>query len=221
MKKFSLDISLFFLIFLFLLFSVSNIGFLANLPLNACYIAISFVGALIYLFKSGDFVKKAAVALLLILLSFIFSNFFIDTSFDGRCYHFTIENMFKLGFNPFWVKDPELWLNNNNLYFNHLFVKTYPNASELLRANFYLIFNNMESSKIVNYFFVFSLLFYSFYFFSRKSDKLKSAILTLCTLLCSVLICQINTKMVDFILYCLFYFQFFSTFQYFTRSSRF
>ena len=210
MKNFSLDISLFFLIFLFLLFSVSNIGFLANLPLNACYITISFVGALIYLFKSGDFVKKVAVALLLILLSFIFSNFFIDTSFDGRCYHFTIENMFKLGFNPFWVKDTELWLNNNNLYFNHLFVKTYPNASELLRANFYLIFNNMESSKIVNYFFVFSLLFYSFYFFSRKSAKLKSAILTLCTLLCSVLICQINTKMVDFILYCLFCFQFFS-----------
>ena len=170
----------------------------------------SFVAALLYLVKSGDFLKKIIVILFLILISFLCSNLFIDTSFDGRCYHFTIENMFKLGFNPFWIKNPEVWLNENNMYYNHLFAISYPNAVELLRANFYLIFNNMESSKIINFFFIFSLLFYSFYFFSKKTNKIKAIILTLCVAFCSVLICQINTKMVDFVLYCLFCFQFFS-----------
>ena len=210
MKKFFLDISLFFLIFLFVLFSVSNIGFFINFSINVYYVLFSFVLALFYLYKSGVFFKKIVVVLFLTLISFIFSNFFIDASFDGRCYHFTIENMFKLGFNPFWVKNPSFWLNENNMYYNHLFALSYPNAVELLRANFYLIFNYMESSKIVNFFFVFSFLFYSFYFFSGKLNKIKSIVLTLCIGSCSVLICQINTKMVDFILYCLFCFQLFS-----------
>ena len=74
----------------------------------------SFVAALLYLVKSGDFLKKIIVILFLILISFLCSNLFIDTSFDSRCYHFTIENMFKLGFNPFWIKNPEVWLNENN-----------------------------------------------------------------------------------------------------------
>lgn len=210
MKKNSLDIALFFLIFLFVLFTVSNVGFFIKLNLNLYYVLISFAVAFFYIYKSGNFLKKAIIILLLLFLSFLFSNFFIDTSFDGRCYHFTIENMFKLGFNPFWIKDSSNWLNSNNMYYNHLFALSYPNAAELLRANFYLIFNNMESSKVINFFFVFSLLFYSFYFFSRKLTKVKSVILTLCVCCCSVLLCQINTKMIDFVLYCLFCFQLFS-----------
>ncbi len=209
MKKYFLDFSCFILIFLFGLFAFSNLGFLAHLSLNFSYLILALICAFVYLFKSGKLFKKSAILCLIFFISFIFANFFIDTSFDGRCYHFTLENLFKLGYNPIY-DDIETFANKNNIFYNLLFASSYPNALEVLRANFYLIFQNMESSKIVNFLFIFAGFFYSTYFFSNKSNKFKSLILSFCVLFCAVVICQMNTKMVDFSLYYLFLFQIFS-----------
>lgn len=209
LKNYFLNITVFILIFLFSLFALSNIGFLLNLPINLSYIFISFLIACVYLFKSKNFYLKLFLIFTIFLISFVLSNLFIDTSFDGRCYHFTLENLFKLGFNPFY-NNIETFANENNIYYNLLFAKSYPNALEILRANFYLLFQNIESSKIVNFLIGFSGFFYSYYFFSNKLNKFKSLVLSLCIILCAVSICQINTKMADFVLYYFFIFQFFS-----------
>lgn len=209
MKKYCLDISLFILVFLFLMFAITNLSFFIGASVSYWQSIVSFVLAILLLFFRGNFFKKIAIILIIFFLSFVFANLFIDTSFDGRCYHFTLENLFKLGFNPFY-DDIEIFANENNIFYNLLFAKSYPNALELLRANFYLIFQNMESSKIVNFLFGFCGFFYSTYFFLNKLSKLKSIILSICVLLCAVSICQINTKMADFLIYYLFIFQLFS-----------
>ncbi|MBQ8635737.1 hypothetical protein IJ425_06260 [bacterium] len=211
-RNYFLNLTVFILIFLFSLFALSNIGFILGLSINPFYLLISFFISLFYLFKTKNSVSKPLILLFIFLIffiSFIFSNFFIDTSFDGRCYHFTLENLFKLGFNPFY-DDIKTFANENNIFYNLLFASSYPNALEVLRANFYLIFQNMESSKIINFLFGFCSFFYSFHFFLNKLDKFKSLILSLCILLCAVSICQINTKMADFALYYLFILQLFS-----------
>ncbi|MBR5303862.1 MAG: hypothetical protein IKU37_03445 [Candidatus Gastranaerophilales bacterium] len=208
-KKYFLNLAVFILIFLFVLFAISNLGFLVKASINIGYIIISCLLALFYLFKSGDFYKKTGIILFVFFLSFLFANFFIDTSFDGRCYHFTLENLFKLGYNPIY-DDIKTFANEHNIYYNLLFANSYPNALEVLRGNFYLLFNNMESSKIVNLLFVFGGFFYSQYFFLNKLNKIKSFILSSSIFLCAVVVCQITTKMADFLIYYLFLFQLFS-----------
>lgn len=209
LKKYCLNLTVFILIFLFILFALSNLGFLAKVSINIGYIATSLLLALFYLFKTGNFCKKIGTILIVFFLSFIFANLFIDTSFDGRCYHFTLENLFKLGYNPIY-DDLKTFASNHNIYYNLLFVGSYPNALEILRGNFYLLFNNMESSKIVNFLFIFAGFFYSHYFFLNKLNKIKSFILSLSVFLCSVVVCQMTTKMADFMIYYLFLFQLFS-----------
>ncbi len=210
MKKISLDISCFIIVFLFLIFAVSNIGFIFNLSVNFAYIFVSLIISLLILYKIRGFKHSAIVFLLFIavfILSFVLANLFIDTSFDGRCYHFTIENLLKSGYNPI-RHDITTFANKNNIFYNLLFAGSYPNFVELIRSNFYLIFNNMESSKVINFLFIFVGGFYSFYFFRiNKLNKLKSLILSFCIFLCPVVICQMNTKMVDFILYYIFLIQ--------------
>ena len=208
-KKYFLNLAVFLLTFIFVLFVISNIGFLARIPINTSYAIVSFLIGLVYLFKSGEFYKKTAIAILVFFLSFLFANFFIDTSFDGRCYHFTLENLFKLGYNPIY-DDMKAFANNHNIYYNLLFANSYPNALEVLRSNFYLLFQNMEASKMVNFLFVFAGFFYSQYFFLNKLNKIKSTILSFCVFLCAVVVCQITTKMADFMVYYLFLFQLFS-----------
>jgi hypothetical protein len=135
--------------------------------------------------------------------------FFIDVSFDGRCYHFTIENLLRLGYNPIWDNIYD-FANKNNIFYNLVFANSYPNALETIRGNFYLLFSNMETSKMTNFLLGFSALFYSIYFLNRKLNKLKTIVLALCIFSLSVFITQINTKMADFGLYCVFVLQFFS-----------
>ena len=206
MKKCLFDLSFSILLFLFCIFALNNICFLFNLKVNLYCLTVSLIVSLFYLFKTKNFIKKTLILFLIFLISFILANLFIDTSFDGRCYHFTTENLFKLGFNPIF-DDIKFFANNNNIYFNLLFSSSYPNALELIRSNFYLLFNNFESSKIVNFLSCFSLFFYCFYFFSFKNSGFKAFILSFCTILCAVNICQINTKMNDFFVYHLFVFQ--------------
>ena len=206
MKKYAFDLSIFLLVFLFLVFALTNLGFLFNLSVNPFYLFFAFLFSSFYLFKSGDFFKKSLILFGIFVLSLIFSNAFIDTSFDGRCYHFTFENLLKLGYNPIYDNIKEFAFKNNN-YYNLFFVSSYPNALEVIRSNFYLIFNNMESSKTVNFLFAFLSFFYSFYFFLNKTSKIKAFLLSLTVLLNAVLICQINTKMADFALYCVFVLQ--------------
>ena len=208
-KKYFLNLSIFILIFLFSIFALSNFGFILNLSINPFYILISFVFSVFYLFKTEKFISKFLVVLFLFLISFIAANSLIDTSFDGRCYHFTLENLFKLGYNPFYG-NIKTFANQNDIYYNLLFASSYPNALEVIRANFYLIFQNMESSKIANYLLAFAGFFYSFYFFLNKLNKIKSFILSSCVLLCVISVCQLSTKMADFCLYYLFLFQLFS-----------
>ena len=150
MKKYCLDSSVFILIFLFLIFALTNLSFLIGASISYWQVIVSLILAMLFLYSRKDFFKKVLIILVIFFLSFVFANLFIDTSFDGRCYHFTLENLFKLGFNPFY-DDIEIFANENNIFYNLLFAKSYPNALELLRANFYFIFQNMESSKIVNF----------------------------------------------------------------------
>lgn len=209
MKKYALDLSIFILIFLFSIFALCNIGFLFHLKINSIYILLSLIFSFIYLYKSGNFIKKTLILFVVFLISFILSNCFIDTSFDGRCYHFTIENLLKLGYNPIYDNIKEFG-EQNNIYYNLIFASSYPNAIETIRACFYNLFNYMESTKTVNYLMLFASFFYTFYFFNLKLNKPKSLILALSAILCSVVICQMNTKMVDFGIYILFLFQIFS-----------
>lgn len=209
MKKISFNISFFILIFLFSIFALSNIGFVFKLPVNPIYILISLIIPFIFFIKKENIkysLKLLSVFLGIFIVSLIFANLFIDTSFDGRCYHFTLENLFKLGFNPIYDNIID-FANKNNIFYNLLFAGSYPNLVELLRSNFYLIFNNMEASKLVNFLFIFAGGFYSTYFFLNKTGKIKALILSLTVFLCPVTVCQMNTKMIDFILYYIFLFQ--------------
>ena len=99
MRKYCLDLGFAILLFLFSIFALTNIGFLLHLSVNCSYILISFLILEIYIFKSGNFFQKNILLFLIFVLSLVFSMCFIDVSFDGRCYHFTIENLYRLGYN--------------------------------------------------------------------------------------------------------------------------
>lgn len=209
MRKYCFDLGFTILLFLFSIFALSNIGFIFHLGVNYFYVLISFVICEIYLFKSKNFIQKNIFLFIFFVLSLVFAMCFIDVSFDGRCYHFTLENLFRHGYNPIYDNIYE-FSKNNNIFYNLVFANSYPNALEVIRSNFYLIFNNMESSKIVNFLFAFSTFFYSIYFLNRKLDKIKTFVLSICIFSLTVLITQINTKMADFSLYCVFIMQLFS-----------
>jgi hypothetical protein len=113
-KKYFLDLTVFILIFIFALFALSNLGFLVKASINITYTIISLLLALFYLFKKENFCRKFFAIAIVFFLSFVFANLFIDTSFDGRCYHFTLENLFKLGYNPIY-DDLKTFANNHNM----------------------------------------------------------------------------------------------------------
>ncbi len=209
MKKYCFDLSFAILLFLFSIFALTNIGFIFHLSVNYFYVLISFLISEIYLFKSGNFFQKNILLFIFFALAFVFSMCFIDVSFDGRCYHFTLENLFRLGYNPIFDKIID-FSKNHHIYYNLVFASSYPNAIELLRSNFYLIFNNMEITKSINYLLSFCSFFYSLYFLRRKLSITKTLLLGVCIFTLTVLITQINTKMADFSLYCIFVLQMFS-----------
>lgn len=181
MKKYCLDISFSILIFLFSIFALTNIGFLLNLSINPLYVFISLILALFYLYKSKNFIKKSLIFFIILFLSFIFACFFIDTSFDGRCYHFTTEYLLKLGYNPIY-QDIFEFASKNNVFYNLLFSNSYPNGLEVIRANFYKLFNYMEITKCTNFLFGFFGFFYSFYFFNNKINSKKAFLLSICVI---------------------------------------
>ena len=211
MRKYCLDLGFAILLFLFSIFALTNIGFLLHLSVNCSYILISFLILEIYIFKSGNFLQKNILLFLIFVLSLVFSMCFIDVSFDGRCYHFTIENLYRLGYNPIYNNIKE-FSSNHNIFYNLVFAGSYPNALEAIRSNFYYLFHNMESSKVANFLFAACAFLYSLYFLKRKLNILKTIVLGVCIFSLTVLITQINTKMADFSLYCVFIMQIFSLF---------
>ena len=210
-KKSYLDLSILILVFLFLIFAISNLLFFFKISINAFILPIClvFTFASSFILPVQKKMKLFLIFALLLFFSFVFSNFFFDSSFDGRCYHFATQYLLKLGYNPIF-DDIQTFAEKNNIFFNLLFSSSYPNAQELIRSNFYLILNSIEGSKTPNFLFLFCTFSYCFYFFKQKFNSINSFLFCLGIFLSPIVTCQINTKMADFSLYFLFILELFS-----------
>ncbi len=201
---FCFDIGFFIILLLFLIFMFSEIGFLFKIPVNCAYILVSLFASFFYILKrkvSYDKKKLFFTVLLIFAVAFILSVIFWDSSWDGRWYHQYAIISLRDGWNP--VYDNAL---ETVIYKTMFWEKYYPKFCEIISANFVVLFKNIESGKIINWLLCFSLFSLSLCTFSKFKNLSEKKIVFISFLTCfnPVLICQISTYYIDFIVYIFF-----------------
>lgn len=196
------------ILFLFVLFLLSFTGFIFHISIQKVYIFISLITVeiFLYFFNKNHFLSHKFFLLqnfslfLIFCISFLLAYFFYDFSYDGRQYHQETIILLSNNWNPIFEKPffdyltPSIW------------VEHYQKCTEILSANFVLLFNNIEVGKIINYLFANSIFCLSFFTFNKfkSSSTLFNFILSVLILLNPVSLVQIRTYYSDIIVYYLF-----------------
>lgn len=196
------------ILFLFIICILSYLGFILHFPIHKTYFFVSSVSSILFLFflnKQYMLSRKEILIETILLFSIFFisailASLFLDNSWDGRAYHQETIILLTNGWNPVWAK-PHFDLFNPIIWVEH-----YPKCAEILSANFSVLFNNIESGKIINYLFASSTFLLAFFTFNKfKSSKLIwNTLLAILVVLNPISIGQIRTFYIDVLVYYLF-----------------
>ncbi|MBE7704093.1 MAG: hypothetical protein E7Z89_08625 [Cyanobacteria bacterium SIG28] len=202
------------LVTLFSMFALSVIGFIFHIPVNIIYPIISFALGILVLFfnfrKSENFKQEFLISLFTYCSIFIISTLlgakFYDSSWDGREYHCAAIILLKKGWNPIY---DEIYNFASNIYSTKAYglhwVENYPKFVEIIQANIFTIFKNIEVSKMTNFVFAFILLLYSYYVLSKSYFKeinhFSKFFISLVLILNPVYIAQFSTFYIDSYVY--------------------
>ncbi len=195
---------------LFLIYFLSQIGFLLSFPISAFYVPVATILSVLFLVyvnkKDGKSNFDIIVQLLFYFAFFVVSYFlavnFWDYSCDGRTYHQLGISLMRNGFNPVYDYNivsmyintalmPKMALIDHSL--------SQPKFIETVAANFYFIFKNIEAGKLLNYLLWFASFLYSYYSLNNfKNIKPSKAILFGVLLnLNPIILSQLQTYYVD------------------------
>ena len=215
LKRNSLYISFYFLLNIFLVYLFSIIGFIFSIKINIFYMILSLAVSTVVLYvlnfksesKNVKFCIQLGVSFFLFAIGYVIASTYWDFSFDGRVYHQMGVYLLKNGWNPLFEVPSKGFISANivnedilNLCICH------PKFLETTCANFYLLFNNMESAKILNYIILFAAFGYSFY--TQKNfnfiTTFEAFLVAVILVLNPVVLSQISTFYVDLHIYMFF-----------------
>ena len=212
-----LGISYSFLVFLFCLFMFSCIGFIFHLSINSIYTVLSLMASLVSLFifsKKNNFSIKYTIFtyilyVVIIVLAVAFGYKFYDSSWDGRAYHHAGIMLLSSGMNPIYDVASEYAQNIYNTKLGGItWVECYPKFVEIVWANIFHIFRNIEISKMTNILSSFIVFGYAFYVLNkeyfRKLGFGLTVIIPLLLVINPVNIAQIMTYYIDNYVYLFF-----------------
>lgn len=195
-------------IFIFSLFLLSFLGFIFHIPINICYIPISMLVTLIFVynyskklnFSHKQFYILSGLLALTFIVSSIFSLYFYDASFDGRAYHQGSIILFINGWNPIFEKGL------NDIIPYSVWSECYTKLAEILSSNFVLLSKNIEFGKIINFLFAFNLFYLALYTLNsfKNIKDYQKVLIALLVVLNPVCICQVKTFYVDLFVYYIF-----------------
>lgn len=169
------DIAYFYAIFFFLLllstFTISCIGFFLGIRISPYHFPLSFLtSAILFLYNVKKIVKISVAFLhLAIITLLLFAVFFIcinllDTSYDGLWYHQPAIIRLAEGWNP--IYNPFYTITQYDKS-NYLWIQHYPKASWTIAACIYKMTGFVESGKMINFFVVNAVFFYSYSLFTK------------------------------------------------------
>lgn len=138
---------------------IQNLGLA---PLSAFFASIP----VLFSFRREVRLKAGATFLLLLAGGCLFSEFFIDTSFDGVTYHQSIIYLIKSGWNPIREPYPSGRL---ICYWCDVVGKHYALGVELNAASFYSLTGSLEMSKALNWSFALGSFFLCYDFLSTPA----------------------------------------------------
>lgn len=208
------------IIFLFSIFCLSFVGFLVHIPINPFYMIFALVISFLsvhWINRStsnsvSDIVTSSGIFILSFLLSFLIGGlFFNDISWDGRAYHQPAIYFLKMGWNPVYV-DLENFVSKvispiySCMWANHVWIENYPKFCEIVGADFYTVFKNLETGKMLNLLLSFNLFYLSCFTISKfKNIKLwQNIVISFLLIFNPVCVYQISTFYIDLIVYYLF-----------------
>lgn len=201
-------------LFLFLvptvIFTLSSLILMVNLPLGGVIYPVSFILALFlvfwWVFKGEKKISLnvflfGGIGTLFTVFALGLSGIFYDVSFDGQWYHQDAILFLSDGWNPFYddiIPDGSVSGNNAN-YINH-----YPKATWIYQSVVYLFWGNIEWGKSLHLHLLFSFGFLLFSFLSQKTvlSLTQRIILVLMAVISPITLGQLFSFYVDGILYC-------------------
>ncbi len=131
------------------------ISFLFGVPITAAHLLVSFFfcAAAAFLWQGQKSVRTSLVAFLLLFLLFISAIFLsislIDIYGDYRSYHGPAVIALSDGWNPLYEWNVCEW-DDTNCMRTSKFIDHYPKAQWYISAEFYSLFNNLDTGKCMN-----------------------------------------------------------------------
>lgn len=154
LSKYFYNLSLAVITFVFIIFAMSNVGFVLHYPIQYFYSIFSFISVVILLFflnkNKKDSFFQIIIFIILLYSANCMSNIFIDYAYDSLAYHFQSMYLLKNGWNPIFL-DAKTMSVQMGLYSNHIWVQGWSKFCEIVSANFYLITNQISSGQIINF----------------------------------------------------------------------
>ena len=188
------------LIFLFMgiLFISTTLLFLFDGHLNL----LNAVIILVTVFALSNYcigLKKDSILLnvgfvICTILLILFSQFYIDLTFDGQAYHQEMMIQMSSGWNPVYELIDDA--NNQSIWLNH-----YSKGYEIIGAVFYKLLNNITYVKFINLIFLALSFLYPFNYFKEKISKKKALLIALIIAFNPVTLVQLMTNLIDGFLY--------------------
>ena len=147
LREINFSIVAFVLIFhLFLGLLLANIGFIFGYPLQVFYYPLSLS---VFVFRKN--IPTLTGTLAVLIFCYLISLFVFDNSYDGQYYHQETMIQLKNGWNPIYsestARTGKLWIDN------------YPKGGETLSSLIYLVTNQIEIGKSVNWIALFASFF--------------------------------------------------------------
>lgn len=149
----------------------------------------------------SEFISSTILLLILFFASLYVSSIFYDYSWDGRCYHGEAIVALKNGWNPFY--QPHVSGVNERMAF---WVDHYAKGLETISAVIYSATNELELGKAVNFILVFAAGFIFYHFLTTRFSSIstgKRVFLAMIFPLCPVVVNQLFTFYIDWIVYVL------------------
>lgn len=203
--------AIFLLSLLFLIMTLTSIGFFAKISISKLHLPIIYIITIIgfcILYKN-DSIRKKIVTILLATIVFIVSIItigkFYDLTQDGNTYHKLIVGQLKNGWNPVYEDSKDFGKEDGNPFdifeenYNQRWADHYAKGTEIIGANIYAITGNIETGKaytVILMYIVFGLVT-SYLINEKKKNVILSIIIGLLLVVNPITLVQFNNYYVD------------------------
>ena len=190
---------------------LTSLLYLVKVSITKFHLPIALILAILTMFflPSGKKDKKevfisSSVAIIIILISILFTWNTYDLTADGNCYHKLAIGSLKNGWNPVYennedfgetegnVFDVNLEGSNNSVWTNH-----YAKGNWIFSANVYKLTDNIETGKIINILIAYICFALVFSYLSEKLGVIRALIISVLLVVNPITVVQTMNYYVD------------------------